>query len=190
MIARRDLWSTPVWEYQTGFDTHFNKELLREISMLQPSNNIWENAGTHIDKVRTTFLEFVEQAAGVYFKEENLFSRNYPFNPHMSRGWVSRQNPGESLPLHDHVGTLLACVYYVNTPQNAGDLLLVDPRGGVNWGSLTENNITGIKYKRVTPEAGKMVMFPAYVLHYVETNRSNQPRISLSTNIYNPPKTK
>ena len=68
--------------------------------------------------------------------------------------------------------------------------MLIDPRGGVNWGWLSEGGFSGIKYQRVKPEMGKMVMFPAYVLHSVEVNRSNETRISLATNIYNPPKTK
>jgi hypothetical protein len=191
MISRKELWSTPVWEYQTGFDEKFNEDLLREINALSNmrntfQNNIWDYANIRnptITKLRETFLELVSHT-------REFFPPNFTFNPQFSRAWVSRQEPGQALPIHDHGGTLISCVYYISAPQNAGDLLLIDPRGSVNWGWLSDGGISGIKYQRIKPEVGKMVMFPAYVLHSVEVNRSTETRISLATNIFNPPKTK
>jgi hypothetical protein len=39
------------------------------------------------------------------------------------------------------------------------------------------------EFKTIRPEAGKLVFFPAYVLHYIEENRSDELRISLSTDM-------
>jgi len=50
---------------------------------------------------------------------------------------------------------------------------------------LEDGGYRGIKYKRVTPKEGKLVMFPAYVLHEVEKNMSDNKRISITTNIHN-----
>jgi len=94
MISRKELWSTPVWEYQTGFDEKFNEDLLREINALSNmrntfQNNIWDYANIRnptITKLRETFLELVSHT-------REFFPPNFTFNPQFSRAWVSRQDP-------------------------------------------------------------------------------------------------
>jgi hypothetical protein len=61
--------------------------------------------------------------------------------------------------------------------------LLIDPRASQGWDIQKENNIVGIRHKRVTPTPSKLVIFPAYLLHMVEINKSPNVRVSLSTNI-------
>lgn len=182
-VTKHEWWVTPVWEIQTGFDSNFNNELLVEISKcVPPSNpyafNIWDYKTPCITALKEKILSSAIQNASEYFPPF------FKFVPTLTRGWVNRQSPGQSLSLHDHGGTLLACSYYIKSPKNCGDLLMVDPRGGVNWEWLREGNVSGIKYKRVVPEEGKLILFPAYVMHMVEINRSEQTRISLATNIY------
>jgi ectoine hydroxylase-related dioxygenase (phytanoyl-CoA dioxygenase family) len=36
----------------------------------------------------------------------------------------------------------------------------------------------------ITPEVGKMVLFPSFLKHGVQTNKSNQNRISLAFNLF------
>jgi hypothetical protein len=180
IVTKHEWWVTPVWEIQTGFDSKFNIDLLHEISLCKPpsnpySFNIWDYKTKNI----STLNDFILKS--VYDNAVEYFSNN--FNPKLTRGWVNRQVPGQALALHDHGGSMMACVYYINAPSNAGDLQLIDPRGSANWQWLSDGNVHGIKYKRITPESGKLVIFPAYLLHQVEVNRSNDVRISLATNI-------
>lgn len=179
---KHEWWVTPVWEIQTGFDKKFNDELLVEIEKCKPPTNpyqfnIWDYRTPRITELRQKIISVSLQNAPEYFPS------NFRFNPTLTRGWVNRQHPGKSLGLHSHGESLLACTYYINSPDNCGDLLMVDPRGGVNWEWLQEGNVMGIKYKRIKPEEGKMILFPAYVLHMVEINKSQHTRISLATNI-------
>lgn len=181
---KHEWWVTPVWEIETGFDSTFNDEMLVEIANCKPPTNpyafnIWDYNTPRLSALRQKILSSVKDNAAEYFP--NFFR----FNPVLTRGWVNRQNPGQQLALHDHGGTLMACSYYIKSADNCGDLLLVDPRGGVNWEWIQEGNISGIKYKRITPKEGKLVIFPAYVLHMVEINKSQQTRISLATNVFN-----
>jgi len=177
-ITKHECWATPVWERQTGFDKKFNEKLLSEFPRYDNSSNnfnIWECEGDCINQVKNRFLDFSKQL-GEYFEEVNLV---------MDRGWVSTQLPGEELSLHSHGGCILSGVYYINVPDNSGDLLLVDPRGGINWEKTRDGKILGVKYKRIHPFEGTMVLFTPYVMHMVEANKSNKPRISLATNILN-----
>jgi uncharacterized protein (TIGR02466 family) len=182
-VIKHEWWATPVWEIQTGFDSEFNEELLVEISKCVPptnphSFNIWDYKTPRISELKNKILTCVTDNVSPYLPQ---YSR---FNPQLSRGWVNRQYPQQSLALHDHGASLLACTYYIKSENNSGDLLLVDPRGTCsNWESVRDGNVVGVKYKRVTPKEGKLVFFPAYVIHMVETNNSKSTRISLSTNI-------
>jgi uncharacterized protein (TIGR02466 family) len=180
---KHEWWVTPVWEIETGFDSKFNDDLLVEIAKCTPpanpyAFNIWDYQTPKITELKNKILDSVKANASGYFP------KFFRFNPVLTRGWVNRQRPGQSLALHDHGGTLLACSYYIKSAENCGDLLMVDPRGGVNWEWIQEGNISGIKYNRIKPSEGKLVIFPAYVMHMVEPNQSQSVRISLATNVF------
>lgn len=183
ITTKHEWWSTPVWEIETGFDSTFNNELLVEIEKCKPPTNpymfnIWDYNTPNITTLKQKILSAAKENASPYLEQA------YTFNPIMSRGWVNRQHPGNSLALHNHGDAILACTYYIKTPNNSGDLQLVDPRGGVNWDLIKEGNVMGIKYKRIKPTEGKLVIFPAFLVHMVELNKSQTTRISLATNIY------
>lgn len=182
MIIKHEWWTTPVWEIETGFDLNFNNALLNEISRCKlPTNpymfNIWDYTTPRICELKDKILTCVKDNVSSYLPQYSTF------NPQLSRGWVNRQAPQQSLALHDHGNSLIACTYYIKSEKNSGDLLLVDPRGYVNWECVRDGNVNGVKYQRVTPQAGKLVFFPAYIMHMVETNNSASTRISLSSNI-------
>jgi len=180
---KHEWWSTPVWEIETGFDSKFNDDLLAEMVNCKPLTNpsafnIWDYNTPCVLALKDKILSSVKENASEYFPSD------FRFNPELTRGWVNRQHPGDTLALHSHGGALMACSYYIKSPPNCGDLMLVDPRGGVAWEWLQEGTVFGIKYKRIKPREGMMVLFPAYVLHMVELNRSQNTRISLATNIF------
>jgi uncharacterized protein (TIGR02466 family) len=179
---KHELWSTPVWEIHTGFDTKFNDELLRETLFCQPTKdgtqfNLWDYKTPRISELNAKIISLLKDSIGDYVPS------TWVYNPILSRGWVNRQLPEQSLTLHDHHGCLLACTYYVKTYDKCGDLLLVDARGGGFFSQVREGNIQGVKSKRIRPEEGKLVIFPSYVIHMVETNLSKETRISISSNV-------
>jgi uncharacterized protein (TIGR02466 family) len=93
---------------------------------------------------------------------------------------------GFSTP-HIHSDNTVVGVYYIKTSENCGDLLLQDPRGShmftvgfdVNTEGYTESDRN---HFRITPKAGNLILFPAYVLHSVLPNMSDETRINLAMN--------
>jgi hypothetical protein len=83
--------------------------------------------------------------------------------------WFNAQGPQQSTTEHTHEENdeLLSGVYYVNTPKDSGDLILID-------GMLTT---------RVTPVAGTFLFFPPSLAHRVEVNRSPYQRLSIAFNV-------
>jgi uncharacterized protein (TIGR02466 family) len=179
-MIRHDLWATPVWEVPTGFDAKFNNQLLAEISKIQAvpgSNfNLWNYADNTecISKLRETILKEIGEAV----KEDIPNGKMV-----LTRGWVNHHRPGTSLVTHNHGNTIIACTYYAKAPKGCGDLLLIDPRGGSNWGWEVEGQIGGVKHKRFTPKESSLVFFPGFLLHSVEENKSSQVRVSISSNL-------
>ena len=74
-------------------------------------------------------------------------------------------------------------VNYVRTPQDCGNLRLLDDRkyriGEPD--SATANALTG-HWVDVPAREGLMVIFPSWLSHQVGENRSSEPRVSLSMN--------
>lgn len=175
IVTKQELWATPVWEVDTGFDTQFNIKLVEEFPNNKQAGfqfNLWDCNTPHITKLKQCIMDVVTKEVRV----KNLS---------LSRGWVNKQCPGKPLVIHDHSPAVVAAVYYVNCPENSGDLLLVDPRGSINWERIPEGNVSNVKHQRIKPVASKLVLFPAYILHMVEVNNSAENRISISTNIFN-----
>lgn len=180
-ITRNDLWATPVWEVDTGFDGKFNAALMREINLIHssPGNefNIWEYNTPCVSELRQKITDLVDEIVSPeipsYIKKKLS----------LTRGWVNYHKTGESLATHSHGSTVVACSYYLKVPLNSGDLMLYDPRGGVNWGWEIEGGIVGVKHTRIKPKEGSLVIFPGFLLHSVETNRSPIPRVSLASNL-------
>ena len=62
-----------------------------------------------------------------------------------------------------------------------------DPRGMTNFLPSYEINtqnylVDGRSYYRIKPKVGDLIIFPAYVVHSVEPNMSDETRISLALN--------
>lgn len=180
-MIKHEWWSTPVWEVDTGLSGKFNADLLRDINIIHssPGNefNIWNYNTESIDTLRETTLKIINDVVS----EEIPSYIKHKLS--LKRGWVNYHRTGESLATHNHGNTTVVCTYYIKSPNNCGDLLVFDPRGGVNWGWEVEGSIVGVKHRRIKPKEGSLVIFPGFLLHSVETNKSPLPRISLSSNL-------
>jgi uncharacterized protein (TIGR02466 family) len=178
---KHDLWSTPLWEVETGLNSRFNDTLLQELKGLPDDlqNNIWQHSTPCLDILKSLIFDVLDDNIKDYFPDY------YPYEPYLINGWVNYISKDKDLPLHHHGGFLLSCTYYIKTPVGCGDLILVDPRGGCNWEWLEEDSYKDIRYKRVEAKESKLVLFPGFVIHQVERNTSEEKRISLTTNIHN-----
>jgi len=82
--------------------------------------------------------------------------------------WFNSMQPGQVTIAHTHDDDdeLMSGVYYIQVPENAGNLLL----------GVGENQAC------VEPEAGKMVFFSPALIHQVTENKSDQHRLSIGMN--------
>lgn len=82
--------------------------------------------------------------------------------------------------IHSHTNNYnLSGVYYVNVPQDSGDIVFRDPRPGALSAPyrLFKDDCDHASF---TPFVGLTILFPSYLEHFVLPSRSDEDRISIS----------
>jgi uncharacterized protein (TIGR02466 family) len=102
-------------------------------------------------------------------------------------GWAMVMRNGDYTIPHDHSEAHWATVYYADAGDadegahpESGLLAFIDPRHGgrpMPGLDLVGGNFT------VPPRTGRLVVFPAWLLHYVHSYRGQRPRVAISCNI-------
>lgn len=102
------------------------------------------------------------------------------------QAWVNISPPGASNKVHVHPNCHLSGVYYVSlSAPECGSIYFRDPRVAGTMlrppiGKETHFTATEV---RMRPEEGRMYVFPAWLEHGVEVNRSDRDRVSISFNV-------
>jgi len=106
--------------------------------------------------------------------------------PKLGNMWANINPPGGYNNSHIHPNSLFSGAYYVKASPNSGRLTLMDPRPGVQQfmpprkkGKLPRELWRETYYD---PVPGRLIMFPSWMWHKVELNKSNDIRISVSFN--------
>lgn len=106
---------------------------------------------------------------------------------YLSNLWININHRSSFNRPHIHPDCLLAGVYYVECNENQGQLVFRNPslvqQCIVNEDSLLEFTPYNSSTWSVRPETGKLMIFPAWVEHYVEPNVTDEERISIAFNI-------
>jgi uncharacterized protein (TIGR02466 family) len=101
--------------------------------------------------------------------------------------WININQPCSFNRPHIHPDSVFSGVYYVEYIANSGKLIFKHP--SVAQQILVNENIVenftefSSGTYAVTPEIGKLIIFPSWLEHYVEPNTSTQERISIAFNI-------
>ena len=133
-----------------------------------------------------------------------LFQNNYKPNLGVmsSHGWVNINRKGDFNREHVHPDCHWSGVYYVKTPANCGELRFHNPIAASSMVksahllNLSSSNIKTIEPQQnnfvnsfylnsisLDPHEGMLLIFPSWLFHSVDPNRSDYNRISISFNI-------
>lgn len=117
---------------------------------------------------------------------------DYPVNWTI-HGWININRFGDYHDAHNHPRAYLSGTYYVKMPGapealhtrsdlRPGCITFYDPRPGVNMNAIRNDPYVDPEYT-VRPEPGLLLMWPAFINHFVHPNLSKGTRISISFNI-------
>ena len=133
--------------------------------------------------------EILEMAYGVYHD----LGYDPTFEPVCDSMWANINPKNAFNRQHTHPHALWSGVYYVQTPENCGLLSLTDPRPQAQiltpYYDSEKRTAEGWNEVYYQPQAGRLIVFPAWVAHAVQPNLSKEPgskadRVSVSFNLY------
>lgn len=188
--AQNLFWQSPIWEVQTRFDEQFNETLLDEIYGIgkdivlgkdkDPHNSIWDYSRPNLDILKQEIIDIVTKK--IVQNIPQLRMLNIRGCEHFM-GWVNVREPGEKLEVHGHTESAIAATYYIKAKEGCGDLVLFDSSHAIDWLNISLSGTPVLRERRYKPVEGRLIFFPSYVLHGVEENKSDDLRISLSTDL-------
>ena len=107
--------------------------------------------------------------------------------------WANINRTGHGNEYHCHRGSYWSGVYYVDDggidvdPALGGELEFMDPRGPIptmlapHLRVAMPRNLSSTE--KLSPKAGRLVMFPSWVMHQVRPYRGTAERISIAFNL-------
>ena len=188
-MNRELYFATPVYVKDVGtpeFNAQLEQNIInwsRQDKGVQKTNvNGWHSpTDMHEKQEYKMLVDILYQAQQFIYKDESL--DNEPFLGNM---WANINPPGGYNRAHTHPNSLWSGVYYVKAPINSGHLKVEDPKPCINisrpkrkQGQLPKHLWNEVHFE---PIAGRLIMFPSWLNHCVDTNQSNDIRISVSFN--------
>lgn len=124
-----------------------------------------------------------------YFAHQNM---NYSIRWTL-QGWANVNRFTDYHDYHNHPHAYLSGTYYVQCPtdveplagrddRRSGCLTLYDPRASANMLAIKGDPNIEAEHT-IAPRPGMIVLWPAFVNHFVHPNLSKQHRISVSFNV-------
>ena len=119
-------------------------------------------------------------------QNEIIQEEHLNMEPKLGNMWANINPSGGYNQMHLHPNSLFSGAYYIKAPPNSGRLQMMDPRPGVQQNMLSRKpgKLPRELWREThyDPVPGRIIMFPAWMWHKVEPNKSNDIRISVSFN--------
>ena len=187
------IFPTPIWTMQLNNYENVNELMFNYIKSQQKSNEIGINKsnvkGWHSkdfdlnDKDPQTFIAFILPAIEQVMTDMNWDKIKQTAK--INNMWAIINRGGSANLRHQHGNSTISGAYYVRAPINSGDIIFYDPRPAPVYShpNVTNPNILNAQVNGVSPKEGALVLFPSYLDHSVNENKSAEERIVISFNI-------
>jgi uncharacterized protein (TIGR02466 family) len=147
---------------------------------LEPGQ-VWQSRhGLHALPALAPFVDHLRR--GVEQVLTFLHVESAPFE--LTGLWLNVVAPGGAVRMHNHPNNFLSGVYYLQVQQGADTIHFHDPRPqtAIVRPPVTELTAYNTDQVVVNVEEGTLVIFPAWLVHSVDANRSDRERVSASFN--------
>jgi len=187
---------TPIYWYDLPDANTLNKNLIKNIEEWKEKDKGVKNTNQggwhsttdmHLKKEYEPLVKELNE-----FQKQICVEEGYTPPTFLSNMWANINHPGCFNKAHLHPNCQWSGVYYIKTPKDCGNLMIEDPRPGyamtgaqqVSDSKLPPRLLRNIAY---IPIAGRLIMFPSFLNHYVDANKSKEKgkkgwRISVSFN--------
>lgn len=111
------------------------------------------------------------------------FKSNHSYH---HQAWINISPPGASNKIHYHANCHFSGVYYISLKApECGSIFFRDPRIASRMMTYPVDKASAFTSDEIEmrPEEGRMYVFPGWLEHGVEENRSDSDRVSISFNV-------
>ena len=188
-----EVFATPVWTSVVPNYNEINQKMLSYINKLKdkdPNGKIksnmigWHSQNFNLQDNDPQF--FINSISKMLNESLTDMGWDLKKNELKISGMWTIINPYQaSNARHIHSNNFISAAYYVKAPENSGDIVFHDPRSA----NVIKTPIINIQNKlnsntfNITPKEGLLVLFPSYLHHSVNMNKSSGDRIVISFNI-------
>ena len=191
-IINYALFPTIVTEVECDLFKYIQSDLIRWIyeyqskteSVIHSNRGGWQSPSDFYND--PSFSDFVEYIV----KSANDALCNYTCQFGLDNMWININKRGDYNVSHDHPGSILSGVIWIKTPENCGKLKFLSPHSFVE-NSLLEcadekmsKDQNYYNYFEFLPKEGTMILFASHLQHSVESNESDEDRISIAFNFH------
>jgi len=206
--VRHDLFITDLWIFDFPYHQQFKPQVLEHVSSPEVQDHIERYSSrnpslysyggdeVHLSEERTerTIISFFQTQVFKLLKEVEKAHDWETGEWGKFIPWLNINQKGNFNPPHIHPGNDYSGVYYLCVPQDSGLIHFLDPRSAARLSSpdpktekLEENwyaksNPYDSSIFSYQPEEGKIIIFPSWLMHYSDPNRSEDLRISMPFN--------
>jgi uncharacterized protein (TIGR02466 family) len=193
-VTEDQLFPSQVWHTDLAHCDDLNASLLTEISALRKStksikksNELGWHSPTNMHK-REGFKQLCDSIHAMADVVAESMKLRADRRLVIETFWVNANPKHAYNSLHEHPRSVLSGVYYVQADEKSGRLRFRDPRGAkrMNPWQVQPKAETDVRHwDRVPyePVAGRLILFPSWLEHDVESNGSDLERISISFNM-------
>ena len=176
-----NLFPTQIFSHQCDFDLEYLYKKIKEHEENIPNREYSNNGGYQGGNFKD---EYFEKKIRQYIPQRpDIRIGTYDVD-----AWVNINYNGSSNDPHEHLtrGGFLSGILYVKVPHNSGNIVFQDAR---NYMQLRSEPLMyyndGNSTAPYTPLENELLLFPYWLIHGVEENKSNEERVSIAFNITN-----
>ena len=187
------LFPTPVWTVQLDNYKNINENMYdfiksnqsKDIEGINKSNvKGWHSKDFNLnDEYPQKFISFILPSI-----EQVMADMNWEKQKQIAKinnMWAIINTGGSANLRHQHGNSTISGAYYVRAPKNSGDIVFYDPRPAPVYShpNVLGPNLLNAQVNSITPKEGALVLFPSFLDHSVNENKSKEERIVISFNI-------
>lgn len=192
----KSLFPTMIYEHQGTIQEIFLiqdeiKKKLPIIEQTDPFNNPpgWEDGVQTNIKARTNSIndfglthlkKYIEKHVKHYIDQTQA---RHPVPIALRHSWINKTSRDQGQDWHQHEDAYISGTYYYQTTGNDGLFIISNPTPWMRQELFPFGNIADRQYD-IKPVVGKLLLFPGWLQHCVEKNKTDDTRISISFNLH------
>ena len=187
------LFPQPIFKYQVDNYKKINEDLLKHIYDLHDDDNVGVKK-SNINGWHSKPFDLKDNIPNKFYSHINNYIKDV-FNKYgweyidtkvvCTSMWAIINKKGNFNIEHTHPNNYLSAAYYVKAPKNCGNFKATNPnilnrhiRAKAEQANELNSNSASININE-----GDLIIFPAYLPHSVEENKSDEDRVIVSFNI-------